>query len=475
MTILGLESSDAPALIDAASGRPTSFRDLLRAAEDLLDPLTAVRSTLFIVARNDAFTVTAYVGALTAGHPVALLDGARPIEVTAEVIEAYRPPWVAGPPGTAEGLRAAGVPLDTAVDRDGGELIHLAYGDIVVPHQELALLLSTSGTTGSRKLVRLSRRNLESNARSIAQVLELGPDERPISTLPLPYTFGLSVLHSHWLVGAPLVLTADSIVQGSFWEAFEANGCTSLAAVPFTFQMLERVGFRDRALPTLRTVQQAGGALDRRTTELYATAMRERGARLVVMYGQTEATARMAWLPPDRLPEKLGSAGQVIPGGMLSIDPTSDTTPDGRPIGEVLYEGPNVMLGYATSAEDLALPDQLGGTLRTGDLGYLDDDGFLFLVGRSKRIAKVFGLRVNLDEVEILLREQGPAVAVAGDERIRAYCAFGTEDSLRELSDRVTRRLRIHRSALEIRRIDAIPLTAAGKVDYQEVSAWTRS
>ena len=136
--------------------------------------------------------------------------------------------------------------------------------------------------------------------------------------------------------------------------------------------------------------------------------MAARGGRFFVMYGQTEATARIAYVPPDRLSEKLGSAGIAIPGGRLSIEPAGAGTMDGPVTGEVVYEGPNVMLGYATGSGDLALGDELGGVLRTGDIGYLDEDGFLFLVGRSKRIAKVFGLRINLDEVEAAMREHGP-------------------------------------------------------------------
>jgi acyl-CoA synthetase (AMP-forming)/AMP-acid ligase II len=202
--------------------------------------------------------------------------------------------------------------------------------------------------------------------------------------------------------------------------------------------------------------------------------MGAKGGRLFVMYGQTEATARIAYVPPERLPEKLGSAGRAIPGGTLRIDGAGSGSNDRPASGEVIYEGPNVMMGYATQRADLAAGDELGGVLRTGDIGYLDDDGYLFLTGRSKRIAKVFGLRINLDEVELMLREHGPAAVVADDESLRGFCGFGTDDSVLELKSSLSRRLQLHPSALDLRRVDSLPVTSSGKIDYREVERWVR-
>jgi acyl-CoA synthetase (AMP-forming)/AMP-acid ligase II len=171
--------------------------------------------------------------------------------------------------------------------------------------------------------------------------------------------------------------------------------------------------------------------------------MAERHGRLVVMYGQTEATARMAFVPPDRLQAKLGSAGIAIPAGRLRIEVDEDGRGLAPGSGEGVYEGPNVMLGYSVGAADLGRGDELNGVLRTGDLGYLDADGFLFLVGRSKRIAKVFGLRVNLDEVETALRGHVPAAVVGGPDAIWGFCAFSTDESLAALALTVAREYRL--------------------------------
>jgi len=475
MTLAGAGRQDRPALLSAISGEVLRYRDLEARGRELCAPLGRAKELLMLFCRNDAFTVAAYTGAVGAGHAVALLDGQGAPQLGADLVTAYRPAWLAGPPGVAERLGTCGVPVQAVMPVDGGELVRTEYRSPGGLHPDLSVLLATSGTTGSRRFVRLSGQSVGANAESIARYLGLTPDERPITSLPLHYSFGLSVLNSHLLAGAAVVLTGDSVMQKLFWETFRAHGCTSLAGVPFTYQMLERIGFRDMDLPTLTTLQQAGGALDLRLTRVYAEHMARRGGRFFVMYGQTEATARIAYVPPERLLDKLGSAGIAIPGGRLRIDTDGSASPAAWSTGEVVYKGPNVMLGYASDPEDLLRGDELHGVLRTGDIGYLDEDGFLFLVGRSKRIAKVFGLRVNLDEVELALRENGPAAVVGGPDAIVAFCAFGTDKSLADLARALARRYRLHPSALQFRRVEAIPTTESGKIDYGQVQAWTTS
>ena len=472
MSFLGLQPSDEPALIEASTGGTTTFGQLLERADGVLRQLPRGKQLVFLLSRNDPFSVTTYAATQLGGHTLALLDGTKALASHADTLRRYRPDIVAGPDGTAAELSAHGFQPDQVRRVDGGELIEMSPEQGERPHRDLALLLSTSGTTGSSKYVRLSRRNIEANAASIATYLGLDASDRPITALPLHYSFGLSVLNSHWLAGAAVVLTTDSVMQKSFWASVTEHACTSLAGVPYTYLLLERIGYREMDLPSLVTMQQAGGALDRTLTELYAAHMREKGGRLFVMYGQTEATARIAYVPPERLPEKLGSAGRAIPGGELRIEPFEVAAPGQPAVGEVIYEGPNVMQGYASDRAGLQAGDELGGVLRTGDIGYLDDDGFLFLTGRSKRIAKVFGLRVNLDEVELMLREGGPAAVVAEDDRIWGFCGYGTEASMQELKRTLSRRLGLHPTALELRTVEDLPVTSSGKTDYQAVERW---
>ena len=471
MTFLELRPTHELAAIDAVSGESISYLELIERAAVISAPLGKTKQLVFLLSRNDIFSSTAYLATQLAGHSLALLDGSKTPAEHADVLARYRPQWVIGPTGTAGKLADGGHNVGTVTPVLGGEIVSLPDSPQGGLHPGLALMLATSGTTGSSKYVRLSAANLEANARSIASYLGITPDERPMASLPLYYSFGLSILNSNWLAGATVVLSTESVMQRSFWDSIAERGCTTFAGVPYTYQMLERIGYRNMDLASIRTMLQAGGALNRGLAALYGDHMRAKGGRLVVMYGQTEATARIAWVPPDRLDEKLGSAGVAIPGGRLRIE-AATAQDGGRPTGEVVYEGPNVMLGYADRREDLEHGDELKGVLHTGDIGYMDDDRFLFLTGRSKRIAKVYGLRINLDEVELMLRECGPAAVIAGNDVVWGFCAFGTDESVAALREALSRQLHIHRSGLDLRRVDDIPVSASGKVDYQQVERW---
>ena len=418
------------ALMDEASGRSWTHAELDAEVALRAEALAGERSLLFCRCGVDAGTVLNYLAALRAGHAVALLDDRARPETLASLEAHYRPQLVLHPDGT--------------VDRRPGRI------DL---HPELSVLLPTSGTTGSPKLVRLSAANMEANARSIATYLELGPDERAIASLPFHYSYGLSVLNSHLLAGASVVIPAEGIMRPAFWDAFERYECTSFAGVPYSYAVIERSGWDRRELPTLRTMTQAGGALDPSLAVSLHGRLAERGARFVVMYGQTEATARIAYVPSDRMLDKPGSIGVPIPSGELWVQD-----------GELFYRGPNVMLGYATERADLARGDELGGVLATGDLGVMDDDGFFFVTGRLKRIAKVYGVRLSLDDIEARLRPGGPVAAIsAPGERIRVFVEGGRSEGLgRELASAFGLLPR----TFDVRDVDALPVTGSGKIDY---------
>jgi acyl-coenzyme A synthetase/AMP-(fatty) acid ligase len=369
---------------------------------------------------SDAASAIGYLGALAAGHAVILLEASADAE---QVLERYDPRYVV-------------IGADVAVREDA------APAEL---HPDLRVLLSTSGSTGSPKLVRLTADNLLSNAAAIVSYLGIDPGERAIASLPIPYSYGLSVLHSHLLAGASIAFTEHSVIRPEFWAEARRHAATSFAGVPYSYAMLERIGMRDMDLPALRTLTQAGGRMDPELALRFA-AQRP----LTVMYGQTEAAPRMAYLPPERLAAKPTSIGVAIPGGELSIVD-----------GELVYRGPNVMLGYAESRADLARGDDQGGVLATGDLGHVDDDGDCFVTGRAKRIAKVFGLRINLDEIEAAI--EGPAGAVAGDDSIDVFAERAdAADGARALAAR----FRLPPRALRVHHVERLPVKASGKVDY---------
>jgi long-chain acyl-CoA synthetase len=423
------------ALVDVGADRSWTYAEL---AADVLRRAAAIpsrrKSLVACLCRPDARSAIAYLGAMAAGHAVMMLDGAADRDAIDRLLDLYQ--------------------VEFLLDGDGCERLHISDGPI---DDELAVLLSTSGSTGSPKYVRLSRHNVDANAAQIVQILDIDGDERAVQALPLHYSYGLSVLNSHLFAGASVVFPGAGLVRPRFWEATRDHACTSLAGVPYTYTILTRVGFEDTALPDLRTLTQAGGRMEPEMVLHFGRHMMERGGRLVVMYGQTEATARIAYVPPDRVLDKPDRVGVPVPRGRLSL---ADD-------GELLYEGPNVMLGYARRRADLASGDVNRGRLATGDLASVDDQGFYSIVGRKRRIAKLSGQRVNLDELEILLMAHGRVAALELSGRlVLARAAGGATTSRRELSQHAGELIRIPTRFIRVLDVDRLPLTSSGKTDY---------
>ncbi|TYC98848.1 AMP-binding protein [Arthrobacter echini] len=424
-----------------------SYRQLAGMVDELAARLGTERRLVMLAARNDLGSLVAYLAAITAGHPLLLVPADKPAALE-PMITRYQP--------------------DVVLRTDDGavELDERCPGTRHELHPELALLLSTSGSTGSPKLVRLSRENLLANARSIATYLGIESTDRAVTTLPMSYCYGLSVLNSHLLRGAGLVLTELSVVDPCLWDLVRGHRATSFAAVPYSFDLLERVGFADMDLPSLRYVTQAGGKLSPEKVRAWARTGQRRGWDLFVMYGATEATARMAYLPPDLAAEHPGAIGVPVPGGSFRIDPI-----EGLAAGELVYTGPNVMLGYAGSPADLALGRELH-ELRTGDLAVEHADGLYEVVGRRSRFVKIAGLRVDLGQVERILAELGVTAAVAGsdvDADESMVVALEGDHDPGMLLTVLASDLGVPRGAVRMHPVEHLPRLATGKIDYPAV------
>ena len=449
------EPTGAPVLVDAAAGRVWTQDELAEAVHAVADRMaTDGRELVVCLCGRTASSIIGYLGALRAGHAVALLDADAPAELIEALVGRYRPAFVVRP----EHRERPGVyrQADATAPRIAGDV---------------AVLLSTSGTTGSPKLVRLSHRNIAANASSIAQYLEIDGRERAVASLPIHYSYGLSVLHSHLVAGASVMLTDHSIIQPEFWADAARWAATSFAGVPYSYAILERTALLRTAMPdTMRTLTQAGGRLAPQSAIELNELMRERGGRLWVMYGQTEATARISYVPPQALPDKAHTIGIPIPGGRLSVRSGNQPATEPNVEGELIYHGPNVMLGYATQPEDLARGDTQGGELHTGDLGCVDADGFFRVTGRIKRIAKVFGKRQNLDEIESAASAYGPVAAADGGDRILLWREGDPDIESDDLRRAVARRFGLNPRAFEVREIEELPRTASGKLDYERLA-----
>lgn len=446
----------------------------LLAAGEALGRAGCGRELVFLLCENTPGTLLGYLGCLLCGAVPLLLDAQISPELLRGLIESYRPAFFLVPrdlPAQArELLPQAGPALEL---RDCALLCAGGRGPEV--HPELALLLTTSGSTGSPKLVRLSGKNLQSNASSIARYLELTPEERPITTLPMSYSYGMSIVNSHAEVGAPLLLTRRGILEREFWDTAAREGATSLAGVPYTYQMFRRLGLTEMDLPRLRYLTQAGGKLPPELHREFAAWAARTGRRFYIMYGQTEAGPRMGYLPPERAVEKCGAMGVAIPGGRFWLEDGDGQAlcgPDTA--GELVYQGENVAMGYAETADDLRRGDEWNGVLHTGDMARRDADGIYYIVGRKKRFVKLYGNRVSLDEVERLLSGRFPEAefaCVGRDDLLSAYVSAPAQGLAEEAADYLAQQTRLPRSAFRVRPVAAIPKTESGKTRYAQLSA----
>lgn len=451
--------SDDVLLTDAASGEVVTAAEVSDLANRFAESADGVA---LLFADLSLLSLTRFLALVEARIPVVLLDASMTFDASARLLSIYSPELVLTPDAESPALHK----LRGGEIRAAGEWVSRRKAR-TMPNPELAVLLTTSGSTGSPKLVRLSRDNILSNARAISDSLSLRPSDRVVTSLPIFYSFGMSLVTSHVVAGSSVVVTSRSVLEREFWSQMAENGITHFAGVPPTYAMLKRLRFRDRELPHLRALLQAGGRLAPELIAHFAEDSERKGRQFFVMYGQTEASPRMACLPPERLPQKLGSVGLALKGGTFRI-----VGEDGRELptgqaGEIIYEGPNVMMGYAQSREDLARGDEQAGILRTGDLGYLDEDDFLYVTGRTKRIAKVSGVRVSLDDVEAMLASIAPvAVVEAPDDGIVVYTTHCDQVVVDDARRQLARDLAAALPLIKVNRVTDLPLLPSGKTDY---------
>lgn len=427
---------------------------------------------VFLLCKNTPGTLLGYLGCLKAGAVPLLLDAHITPDLLRHLIQTYHPAFFHIPQDIPKETKAL-LPMNNTVAAIQDSLLLRSGENGPELFKDLALLLTTSGSTGSPKLVRLSSRNICENARSIAEYLHITAEERPITMLPMSYSYGMSIINSHVLMGAPIVLTQHDILTAAFWERVKHERVTSLVGIPYTYQMFSRLRLTEMELPALKTLTQAGGKLPYELHKKFGEWSLQTGRHFFVMYGQTEAAPRMGYLPADKTMEKCGSMGIAIPGGTLSlIDEagTEITVPDTA--GELIYRGPNVALGYAECADDLSKDDEWHGVLHTGDMAKKDTDGYFTVVGRKKRFIKIFGNRVNLDDAERLLSaafSEAEFACTGRDDLLCVYTTLKTAERQREAVDYLTQSTRLPAKAFHIFFIDTIPKNAAGKTLYAQL------
>ena len=380
------------------SGASLTYGNLCFYAEELKKVLP-YRTLVFLMAENCIGSLIGYTSFLN-NHVVPLILSNKTEKTLFDNLYAtYQPEYLWLPTSRA--------------DEFGQEPLYSAFGYSLIRtgnptpelFEELSLLLPTSGSTGSPKLVRHSYRNIEANAENVKNLFQLTPSERAMGVLPMHYTMGLSVIASHLHAGATVLLCGKSLLDRGFWSMLKDQHATSFTGVPYSFELLAKLRFFRMDLPDLKIVTQGGGKLTEEMWQALVNYAQDKGKKFIATYGQSECTARMAYLPAELAADKVCSIGIAEPGGRLSIINNDGVeTFEGEDSGEMVYRGENVTLGYANSKEDLLKGDENHGIMHTGDLARRDADGCYYIIGRLKRFLKIFGLRIGLDEVENLIR-----------------------------------------------------------------------
>ena len=444
------------------SGYSLTYGDICKTIEEFA-ALKLARCVIFCLCENCAGSLVGYVAFENNGQVPLLLGAGLDEGLRSNLESIYTPAYYWMPERKAIEI--------------GGEIIYSKYGYVLqktnnAPYplnDNLSMLLTTSGSTGSPKLVRHKYGNLEANAENVAKAFSWTPDEVGICDLPMNYTMGLNVINSHLVVGASVLMVKANLMDPIFWDFIRVNGGTNFCGVPFSYEVLRRVGFNKMELPKLYTLAEGGGKLTDKMFRWIASYAESSGKRFCATFGTSETSARMAFLDPAMAMEKTGSIGKAIPNGELFLLDETDNG-DGTVSGELGYRGPNVTMGYALSRDDLLKGDEFCGEYHTGDIARRDADGFYYIIGRKGRFLKLFGLRVSLDETERILRTQYPDaefVCTGDDKRMNI---FVTEPSLKEeIIPFISGKTNLHTSAFHVLLLQNIPRNDYGKVKYAEL------
>jgi acyl-coenzyme A synthetase/AMP-(fatty) acid ligase len=455
---LDKKPKDKVAVVDD-SGQSITYGDICAFADEFSTQLPK-RTLIFILAENRIGSLLGYTAALSNRIVPLILSSKTEQGLYENLRDMYCPEYMWVP--------------EEMVDSLGYETVFKAWDYALVKtgmtapalYEDLSLLLPTSGSTGSPKLVRHSYRNIEANAENVKNLFQLTPDERAMAILPMHYTMGLSVIASHLKAGATLLLSGRSLLDKGFWSMLKE--ATSFTGVPYSFELLMKMRFTRMDLPNLRIITQGGGKLTPEMFQALAQYAQDKGKQFIATYGQSECTARMAYLPAELALTKTCSIGRAEPGGQLSfIDKDGNETFEGEATGEMVYRGENVTLGYAYSADDLVKGDENHGVMHTGDLARRDADGCYFIVGRLKRFLKIFGLRIGLDEVEqmILSDFDTDCYCKGNDEKL--IILVTNPSIVEQLPAYIEEKTHLFHKNIEVQVVEKILRNEAGKVVMQ--------
>jgi len=436
------------------------YNNVFKKSETLCKNLQS-RNLIVVLAENQTEFIVGYMGFFRKGLVQMLLDSKITNNLLKDLIKTYVPKYIFLPTHRKDDIEN----YEVMNKMNNYVLLKLNKDNFYSINNDLALLLSTSGSTGSKKFVRISYENIYQNTKDIIDFLKIDVNHRTVTTMPPFYTYGLSVINTHLVAGASIVITNSRVTEKAFWKLINDQKVTSFAGVPYFYEILNKIRFDQLSLPHLKYFTQAGGALRKDLIEYFLKYSEENKKQFIVMYGQTEATARMTYLPYEMSKKKIGSVGIPIPGGKIHL--RNDKSSSDKS-GEIIYEGKNVSMGYAKNIEDLSKENENQGVLETGDLATKDNDGYIYIVGRKSRDVKLFGHRISLDEIEKILLQKGYNCLCCGsDNKVTIFHIDETYN--REVLQYLARTTNIHLNCFKLKHIKKFPLNENGKISYKKL------
>lgn len=454
------QKSSSLALIDNENNRVNygQLVELMRTVGTHVEP----HSLIFILCKNTVGSMVGYLGFVEHKAVPVMLNAKIDNELLIKLLDIYTPSYIWTPVEETKRFN-----YETVFEICGYVLLKTGNG-IYLLNDKLQLCMTTSGSTGSPKLVRYKKGNLEANAKNVAIAFGWTENERSICDLGMQYTMGLNVINTHLYVGATVLLTTYNLMSAEFWDYIKKERGTNFTGVPFSYDIFYRLHFERMELPDLHTLSQGGGKMtDARFMQL-AEYAHNTGRRFIASFGTTETSARMACLPAELALAKIGSIGKAIPEGELFlIDEDGTVLTDTVAEGEMCYRGPNVTMGYAVCREDLMKDDEFNGVYHTGDLARRDEDGCYFVTGRLSRFLKLLSYRVSLDQSERLISQEFHIdCACAGtDKRMNIYI---TEERKKEaVLEFISSKLGLFKNLFKVFIVPQILRNDTGKIQYK--------
>lgn len=422
------------------------------------------RSIVFFMCKNTVGALSAYVSMIENEIVPVTLSESIDGDLFNKLLSMYRPQYICSHISVAKRYG-----FDTVYEEKNYVYLSTGFPPYEI-NNDLQLLMTTSGSTGSPKLVRYKKGNLEANAKNVSAAWGWTQDEKPICDLSMNYTMGLNVINTHLYAGATLLLVTANLTDGKYWKFIKDNKATNFTGVPFSYDILWKLRFYHMDLPHLTTLSEGGGKLNDSMFKEIAKFSQNSGKRFIASFGTTETSARLAMLPSNMALKKIGSIGKAIPEGELILfDDEGNKIEENVAEGELGYRGPNVTMGYATTMVDLSRGDDFKGLYKTGDIARRDKDGFYYIVGRKSRFLKMLGYRVSLDDCERLIEGKFNIECACGgtDEHMTIYVK--NFDRLEEIKNYLSDKIGIYSSMFSVVLVDKIPRNDTGKILYNKI------